>query len=329
MQDEHMKIVLGGQLDRVFANEVGIAAGLDPDEAPDSGEINEQRLSDRRYFHLAGTVAALSDRVVTLPYVRWINDENSFATSAVNTAASETILEHARSYVYFDRITEEAVDLVNVCALIGRFAISTSAVLDEIDTELAWLGDYHALMHLHADRGAPIAYIVGLLVQALLAWESDAVFVLAECDRSILADLGSILVRNRWPRPFPIPDLRNMGPPPDEKRRGRLLNLQPTDFPAVAALGRELRVRAYADAVFDVIRNARAGTVGPALERAERPAHSTMTAHGASEFAIELVAGSVEMFSNVGTVNPSEEPDSDDWSKRRFPSRRLATIVLS
>lgn len=324
-----MKIVLGGQLDRVFANEVGIAAGLDPDEAPDSGEIDEQRLSDRRYFHLAGTVAALSDRVVTLPYLSWIVDENSFATSAANTAASETILERARSYVHFDLVTEEAVDLVNVCALIGRFALSTNAVLDQIDTQLAWLGDYHALMHLHADRGAPIAYIAGLLVQALLAWESDAVLVLAECDRSILADLGSILVRNRWPRPFPIPDLRNMGPPHDEKRRGRLLNLQPTDFPAIAALGRDPRVRAYADAVSSVIRDARAGKVGSALEGAEGSAHSTITAHGASELGIELVAGSVEMFSNVGTVNPNEEPDPDDWSKRRFPSRSLATIVLS
>ncbi len=61
-------------------------------------------------------------------------------------------------------------------------------------------------------------------MQAYHACEMGAVFVLAECDRLILADLGAMIVRKRWPRRSRSrPTL--LGPPYNKKNYGSILNL--------------------------------------------------------------------------------------------------------
>ncbi|AWN35044.1 hypothetical protein DK427_04210 [Methylobacterium radiodurans] len=322
-----MKIVFGGQLDRVFANEFAISMGLEPDDNVDLELVEERRAADARYFELAGTLAALSDEIVPLPYVRYapdpVRDEGTLGTP-VRVTDPEAFMQRLRAIFHFDQVTEEALDVARVCVL-GRLAAASNDVLNAIDTKEAWIGHYHALRHLHNDDGRAETYLAGLLMQALWAWETAAVLVLAECDRFILADLGAILVKNRWPRPFAIPDLRYMGPPHDEKICGPLVNLRPADLPTVEAFRQEPSVRAYATSVFDAIRNAEAGHVGITLEKAYRSVGPGVPDGRAD---ITLVAASVNMFSNAGTVTPGGQPDPDDWSNRRFPARKLRAIVL-
>jgi hypothetical protein len=327
-----MKIVFAGQLDRVFANEFALAVGLEPDEEVDSESVEQQRAADARYFEMAGTLAALSDEILPLPYVRYAPDPDYdegtlHFTRFVNDP--DTVLQSLKAICSCDQWAEDALDLAKVCAFVGRLAAASDDVLDDVDTEEAWIGHYHALLHLHGDHGVPHAYLAGLLMQALWAWEMDAVLVLAECDRFILADLGAILVKKRWPRPFAIPDLRYMGPPHNKKSCGPLVNLRPADLLAAEALREEPSVRAYAASVFDAVRSAKAGNVGCALEKAQRSVREVISDLQSGEADITLVAADIKMFSNVGTITPGGKPDPDDWSKRRFAPRTLRTIVLA
>lgn len=326
-----MTIVFAGQLDRVFANEFAISVGLEPDDNVDLELVEEQRAADARYFEMAGTLAALSDEIVPLPYVRYAPDpvrDGGTLGTPVRVTDPEAFMQRVRAIFHFDQVTEEALDVARACVL-GRLAAASNDVLNAIDTEEAWIGHYHALRHLHYEDGRPDVYLAGLLMQVLWAWETDAVLVLAECDRFILADLGAILVRNRWPRPFAIPDLRYVGPPHDEKICGSLVNLRPADLPAVEALRQEPSVRVYGASVFDAVRGNKTGDVGSALEKAQRSLREVTPDLQSSEADITLVAADIKMFSNVGTITPGGKPDPDNWSKRRFAPRTLRTIVLA
>lgn len=327
-----MKAVFAGQLDRVFANEFAIFVGPESDDHWDLDSVEEQRSADRGYFHLAGTFAALCDEVVSLPYVRYAADPICHENASVNseiTTDSQALWSRIDAAISFDHVATDALELAKVCALMGQLAAATDVVLDEVDTEEAWIGHYHALKHLHGDNGVPLAYLAGLLMQAFHACETGAVFVLAECDRLILADLGSMIVRKRWPRPFSIPDLRHMGPPYNARRCGPLLNLCPSDLTDVEAFRRDPAIRAYAEAISEIVRSAEAGNVGAALQTANRSRRSGITRCVEGIAEIQMIAANVRMFSNAGTVTPVRNSAWDDWSKRRLPSRRLKTIVLA
>lgn len=327
-----MKTIFAGQLDRVFANEFAIAVGPESDDHWDLDSVEEQRSADCRYFHLAGTFAALSDEIVSLPYVRYASNsdvDDSTADQLKPTVKSQANISGTDSIVRSDSMADDALELAKVCALMGQFAAATDQVLDDVDTEEAWIGHYHALRHLHGDAGVPLAYLAGLLMQALHACETDAVFVLAECDRFILADLGAMIVRKRWPRPFAIPDLRYMGPPYNKKSCGPLLNLCPSDLSDVEAFKHNPDIRTYAEAVSRIVRSADAGNVGAKLQTA----NSSMRLAGFRSVAdvadIQLIAANIRMFSNAGAVTPVKDSVWDDWSRRRFPRRMLRTIVLA
>jgi hypothetical protein len=327
-----MKIVFAGQLDRVFANEFAISVGLEPDEDLDLEDVDEQRSADSHYFHMAGTLAALSDEIVPLPYVRYAADpvyRESELGSSTPVSDPKAAGQRIEAIARFDRLANEALELAKMCAFVGQLSAACDDVLDDVDTEEAWIGHYHALRHLHGDYGVPHAYIAGLLIQALHAWQTGAVLALAECDRFILADLGAMIVRKRWPRPFAIPDLRYMGPPYNKKCSGSLLNLRPVDIDAVDVFKRDPRIRAYADAIAEIVSRAEVGNVGSALKGAKRSLHSGIPSRVNDDAEITLVAASVRMFGNAGTVTPGGKSDPDAWSKRRFPHRMLRTIVLA
>lgn len=327
-----MKIVFAGQLDRVFANEFAISVGLDPDSDIDLEAVEEQRSADFHYFQMAGTLAALSDEIVSLPYVRYAADpvyQGSEFKFPPGMTDPEAVRQRIDAIASFDPVVSDALELAKMCALVGQLSTASEDVLDNVDTEEAWIGHYHALRHLHGDQGVPLAYLAGLLMQAFHAWETGAVLVLAECDRFILADLGAMIVRKRWPRPFAIPDLRYMGPPYNKKWSGPLVNLRPVDIDAVDVLKRDPGIRAYADAIVEIVLRAEVGKVGSALEGAKRSLRSGIFSRGNDDAEITLVAASVRMFGNAGTVTPGGKPDPDAWSKRRFPHRTLRTIVLA
>jgi hypothetical protein len=327
-----MKIVFAGQLDRVFANEFAISVGLDPDEDLDLEDVDEQRSTDSYYFQMAGTLAALSGEVVPLPYVRYAADptyqqsELEFLPSVADPKAAGQRIE---AIARFDLVANEALELAKICALVGQFLIASDEILDGVDTEEAWIGHYHALRHLHGDHGVPLTYLAGLLMQALHAWETGAVIVLAECDRFILADLGAMIVRKRWPRPFAIPDLRYIGPPYNKECSGPIVNLRPADLSAVDVFKRDPGIRAYAEAIAEIVSRAEVGNVGSALEGAKRSLRLGIPSRVKGTAEITLVAASVKMFGNAGTATPGRQSNPDDWSKRRFPKRMLRTIVLA
>lgn len=327
-----MKIVLAGQLDRVFANEFAIFVGLEPDDDTDLEAVESRRSADTRYFQMACTLAALSDEIIPLPYVRHDNNpvyrgRKLELLEAVTDA--KAIASRVEAIAHFDQVADEALDLVKGCTLLWLMAAKSDDVLNDIGTEEAWIGNYHALRHLHGDDGIPDAYHAGLLMQALLAWETGAVLVLAECDRRILADLGATIVRQGWPRPFAIPDLRYMGPPYNDKICGPLLDLRPTDLANVEALKSDPGLCAYAETISNIVSGAEAENVGSALRRANCSSRSGIHALADDHARITLVAASVRMFGNASTVTPGVKPSRDARSRRRLPQRMLRTIVLS
>lgn len=327
-----MKIVFAGQLDRAFANEYAISAGLDADDDLDLEAVEEQRSADNILFQMAGTLAVLSDEILSLPYVRYEPNppdrEGSLETTRT-VKDPEAFESPAAAIAHFDQVADEALDLSKGCALLNELAATTDEVLDEVDREDAWIGHYHGLRHLHGDHGIPLAYLAGLLMQAHHAWETGAVLVIAECDRLILADLGAMIVRKRWPRPFAIPDLRYMGPPYDDKQSGRLLNLRPTDLADVDALKRDPGIRAYAASIARIVSGAETSKVGSALEKASQSRRSEIPIAPNEHGEFVVVVARARMFDNARTVSLGRNTTSDDWAQRRFPARMLRTIVLA
>ncbi|WP_289016573.1 hypothetical protein [uncultured Methylobacterium sp.] len=322
-----MKVVFGGHMDRVIANEVARAMGLEPNEDHDD---TVQRAADRSLFQRAGTIAALSEQILTLPYAPWSNELEGTNPSLMPAATrAEATYRRAVEMIRWDEIQDEALQRAQTCTLLREFSKRTEAIFNEIATPSAWVGDYHALRHLHADHGEIHAYLTGLLMQALLSWENDAVFVLAETDRYVLADLAAILVRKRWPRPFAIPDLRTLGPPYARKNHGVLLNLEPKAFSDVVANRRDPALQSYAAAVFQIAKNPEIENVGKALERALRVAYEAKSRHQDIPADITLVLGRARILSNARVLATWGEDDPDCWSRRRFPMRSLRTIVLA
>lgn len=327
-----MKIVFAGQLDRVFANERAIAAGLDADEDLDLEAVEEQRSADAFLFRMAGTLAALSDEILPLPYIRYEPDpihQESTPEFVQTVMDREAFKSRAAAIAHFDQMADEALDLSKGCALLNELASTTDDVLDKVDTEDAWIGHYHGVKHLHDDHGIPLAYLAGLLMQAHHAWEMGAVLVIAESDRLILADLGAMIVRRRWPRPFAIPDLRYMGPPYNKKRCGPLLNLRPTDLANVDALKRDPGIRVFAEAISKIVSGVEPGDVGSALKKANRSWRSDISRLPNDHGEITLFVASARIFGNAGTVSLGRNTTSNDWAQRRFRARMLRTIVLS
>lgn len=327
-----MKIVFAGQLDRVFANEYAIAAGLEADEDLDWEAVEEQRSADAALFQVAGTLAALSDEILPLPYIRYEPDlihQEGTPEFVQTVMVLEAFRSRAAAIAHFDQMADEALDLSKGCALLNELASTTDDILDEVDTEDAWIGHYHGVKHLHGDHGIPLAYLAGLLMQAYYAWETGAVLVIAECDRFILADLGAMIVRRRWPRPFAIPDLRYMGPPYNKKMCGPLLNLRPTDLANVDALKRDPGIRGFAEAISKIVSGAEPGDVGSALKKANCSWRSDIPRLPNDHGETTLCVANTRMFGNAGTVSLGRNTTSNDWAQRRFPARMLRTIVLS
>ncbi len=83
-----MKILFAGQLSIAFCERVLLSQSApESDDHWDLDSVDEQRSADSRFFHMAGTLAALSDELISLPYVSYARD----------TMAIEDHLDHLKN----------------------------------------------------------------------------------------------------------------------------------------------------------------------------------------------------------------------------------------
>ena len=321
-----MKIVLAGQLDRVYANARIRASGDAASPANDNadGALSEE---DRLLFHRAGTLVALGETVVAIPDWYLLDDEVEKGRTGDRVdpsfALGMSLTKRAWAALY-----DDAAGLVQAVDFLGSYSERSQAILEEIDTPDAWVEDDSPRSLQRASIGAAHAYLTELLLQAFLAWQAGAILVIEEADCHLLADVAEFLVEGGRPRPFPIPDLRAAARPDVALASGRIPNLGFEELADVEAGRADPAVRAYAHRLQSIVAAPEVTEVRVRLEAAlaeDRPAGS----HGNG--TNEDIPVAIEHAEILGNGDLSAMPSSKAsarYARRQFPSNGLRTLVL-
>jgi hypothetical protein len=321
-----MKVVLAGQLERVYANALARAEGDAEVPANDNGD-GPQSEKDRLFFHRAATLAVLSDTVVTAPdwYLTDGEDEEDRAGRLSNDLSFAPGMPLTAAL--WAALYDDAAGLVKAVDFLGNYSRRSQATLDEIAAPDAWVEDDSPRSLRRANLGASHAYLTDLLLQPFLAWQAGAVLVIAEADCHLLADIATFLVERGWPRPFPIPDLREIVRPAGALVSGKLPNLGFEEFADVEAGRQDRGVRTYARRLQSIVEAPELFDVGERLETAlaaARPAGSCR--NGLDDIAV--VVEHAGILSNAAVQVTPRMTTLGRYVRRRFAPQGLRTLVL-
>lgn len=321
-----MKIVLAGQLDRVYANACARALGNAACPANDDADV-AQFEEDRLLFHRAGTLAALSETVVTTPDWYPLGNEEEKPRSADRRASTfapgMSLTNHAWADLY-----DDAAGLVKAVDFLGSYSERSQGILEKIDVPDAWFEDDSPRSLQRGSIGAAHAYLTELLLQPFLAWQAGAILVIGEADCHLLADVAKFLIEGGSPRPFPIPDLRAVARPNGAIVSGIMPNLGFEDFAAVEAGRGDPGIQTYAHRLQSIVAAPEVTDVRAHLEAAlaaGRPTGARRT--GANdEIAITLVQAKILGNGDLRIMPGSKA--SARYVRRQFAPEGLRTLVL-
>lgn len=322
-----MKIVLAGQLDRVYANARARASGDAGSPANDNAD-GAQSEEDRLLFHRAGTLAALSETVVTTPdwYPHDDGDEKGRTADRMGSsfAPGMSLTKRAWADLY-----DEAAGLVQAVDFLGSYSERSQALLEEIDAPDAWVEDDSPRSLQRSSIGAAHAYLAELLLQAFLAWQVGAILIIGEADCHLLADVAKFLVEGGRPRPFPIPDLRAAVRTDGALASGRISNLGFEELADVEAGRENPDVRAYAHRLQSIVAAPEVRDVQARLEAALPADRSAGSRHKSDVADIAVVIEHAEILGNADLrVMPSSKA-SVRYVRRQFASEGLRTLILT
>ncbi|MGU3450875.1 hypothetical protein [Methylobacterium sp. 391_Methyba4] len=321
-----MKIVLAGQLDRVYANARARASGDAASPAYDNAD-GAQHEEDRLLTHRAATLAALSETVVATPdwYPLDDEDEEDLTGDRVHPSFAPGMALTRSAWV---ALYDDAAGLVKAVDFLGSYSERSQVILDQVDAPDAWVEDDSSRSLQRASIGAAHAYLTELLLQAFLAWQAGAILVIGEADCHLLADVAKFLVEGGRPRPFPIPDLRAVVRPDGALASGRIPDLGFEELTDVEAGRADPGVRAYAHRLQSIVAAPEETDVRARLEAAlaaDRPAGSRR--RGANN-DIAVALEHAEILGNGDLrIMPSSKA-SARYVRRHFASTGLRTIVL-
>ncbi|MBP32444.1 MAG: hypothetical protein CMH16_24635 [Methylobacterium sp.] len=316
-----MKIVLAGQLDRVYSNALARASESDWREHVDPAWYEKDRL----LFHRAGTLSALSDTVVTAPDWNQPDDEDEESRTAPR--GKDPIFAPGMSLTkdLWASLHDDAAGLVEAVDFLSGYSKQSLATLDEIDTPDAWVDNDSPRSLRRASIGAPHAYLIDLLLQPFLAWQAGAVLVIAQADCHVLADVAKFLIDSARPRPFPIPDLRNVAAPDTTSATGRVINLGLQGLTDIEAQRRNPALQSYARQLHAILEAPELTDVGERL-KAARPTGAQFT-----EMAddIAVVVQHAEILNNTGVQVAAHNKIFFRWARRKFSPGGLRTLILA
>ncbi len=224
---------------------------------------------------------------------------------------------------------EDAAGLVKAIAFLGGFSKRSFATLDEIGAPAAWVdGDSPSSLR-RADVGPTHAYLVDLLLQPFLAWQANAVLVVAEADCHLLADIAKFLVDGSLPRPFPIPDLREVVRPGRAASAGRVPDLGLENLADVEAKRQDPDLQAYARRFRSIVAAPEPEGVGERLDAALAEARSTGGHFGKPAADIAVGVEHAGIMDNSAALVAAHRQDLGRLARRTFAPRRLRTLVLA
>lgn len=323
-----MKIVLAGQFDRVYANALARSAQRQ-DHIPDTPANEAQPEKDMRLFQRAGTLAALSSTVVTAPDWYPFEDRVEESQSALLRKDLNFVPGMALPREALAELYDDAVGLVKAVDFLGSYSKWSLATLDDLSAPHAWIDDDSPRSLQRARMGASHAYLTELLLQPFLAWVSGAVLVISGADCHLLADIATFLVEGGRPRPFPIPDLREIGRLDNASVPGRVVNLGLEDVSDIGKARRELRVQGYAQRLKSIFEAPDLIGVGERLELAMAAAPPPEAPPRYGDNDIRVVVEDAEILRNSNVRVAPHNKALVRWARRQFAPQRLRTIVLA
>ncbi|AYO81032.1 hypothetical protein [Methylobacterium brachiatum] len=322
-----MKIVLAGQLDRVYSNTLARIED-DADEGWREHVDPAQFEKDRLLFHRAGTLAALSGTVVTAPNWYPVDDADEEGSPAAacrdpSFAPGMLLTDDMWAALY-----DDAAGLVKAVDFLDGYSKPSLLALDEIDAPDAWIDDDSPRSLQRATVGATHAYLTDLLLQPFLAWHAGAVLVIEKADCHLLADIARLLVADARPRPFPIPDLRNVAAPDAAGATGKVINLGLEDLASIEAERQNPPIQSYARQLCSIVEAPEAPDVNERLARALGAARSSGARSGPAVNDIEVIVEQVEILSNATLRVASHKTDLARLARRNFTAQKLRLLVL-
>jgi len=320
-----MKIVLAGQLDRVYANARARASGDAASPANDNADGTRSE-EDRLLFHRAGTLSALSETVIATPDWYPLDEDEEDGTRGrmdPSFAPGMSLTRRAWAALY-----DDAAGLVQAVDFLGSYSERSRAILEGIDTPDAWVEDDSPRSLQRTRIGAAHAYLTELLLQAFLAWQAGAILVIGEGDCHLLADVAKFLIEGRRPRPFPIPDLSAIVRSDGVLASGRIPSLGFEELTDVEAGRADPGVQTYAHRLQAIVAAPVARDARARLEAALAAGHPTGLRQKGADNDIAVAIEQVEILGNGDLgVMPSSKA-SARYARRQFASKGLRTIVL-
>ncbi|MCJ2121637.1 hypothetical protein [Methylobacterium sp. J-077] len=149
--------------------------------------------------------------------------------------------------------------------------------------------------------------------------------VIAQADCHVLADVAKFLIDSARPRPFPIPDLRNVAAQDTTSATGRVINLGLQDLADIETQRRTPGIQSYARQLHTILEAPELSDAGQCLEAA-RSIGAQFTG-GVDDIAV--VIEHVEILNNTDVQVAAHKKGLIRWARRKFSPRGLRTLVLA
>lgn len=319
-----MKIVLAGQLNRVYSNAVAFRAS-DSDGARNRDVRKARREKDRPLVHRALSLAALSYSIVTSQNLGVGDNDDHPAlqrSQDPHFAPGMSLTPSLWADLY-----DDAAGLVKAVDFLGSYSEPALTVMNAIDATGAWIDDDGPRSLRRSKMGTTHTYLADLLLQAFLAWQAQAILVLCEADCHVLADIAKFLVEGNRPRPFPIPDLRAIVRRDGQSAFGKLPNLELECLEDVEEAREDRGVQNFSGRVRDRFEVSQLSDVTSLVSAALAAARSPGTRlQGTDDFAVSIA--DAKILGNEGVQVPLNKKALVRMSLRRFAAHDLRSIIF-